>query len=788
MRWKSVICVLLVLLLCFPSITLAPQRKQSEEEPVWDARVTYVEERKPYAHGRVSGVQKQMIDATYQLGWRLDTAKNKEYTFFNGTVSFSDRGDFESTSEDGSKMYKRWDVGDTITFRTADEIGAMARHGAKGEFETLVPGAKVPEVPLPEKASSLRGGGYFLGVGVPVIGLHTIGDRRFITGESSIGVGLKAFYPSGKSIIQKERTFKERLWVEISATASDADEEMGKKHEPGDIDEQQMEAQVKRWMEQLQRGRVEDMRKEVEKFSADAVKQAGMKEFEGNIYSGSRTWKTQGGEITHTLSWSFTLIQVQDVEAVLIPEDGYEKWLPEGKAKGNEDTPGSTLEVVVDLQRKGKPKEEPEQTAKFKFELLDVSKEKGIAMNWPAKDQAKDTFDLKIDPKENPDLKIASDRQSAESKAGLRSAKVTITSYDYGAYGKLKVTAFLDDGGTVVAHLEKKPEKTELTIPLDENDNHIADAWEDGFALDAVDANSDMDRWPAGDGHLGDGLSLYEEYRGFMIKGTHERTWPTRKDIFIYDKDSLGVRYFSESGLNIHLVDKEEFGVKSESGAKNSLVININHGFAHLGSQHLLMLEHANISRMGLLGYARCEGNKPGVPKNCDPIQVDLVACLKSGLERLRQVIAHELAHGTNVWHHGDTDYLATGVETLNSDGTWSLPMILPGDSMWSIAAPGGKYSGVENCIMRYTGAHFYETPGGPFRWRRMDAGGATKVRGDWYPPSEKPGTIFCDQTEGTGVNDPRGGTLPDGRKLPKAGNATKGKCKQQFCVNDMKH
>ena len=80
---------------------------------------------------------------------------------------------------------------------------------------------------------------------------------------------------------------------------------------------------------------------------------------------------------------------------------------------------------------------------------------------------------------------------------------------------------------------------------------------------------------------------------------------------------------------------------------------------------------------------------------------------------------------------------------------------------------------------MRYIGTALYEKRSGHLQL--LKEGGVLQC-GTEYPPSEPPGTIFCDQVEGTGVNEPgqAGG--------PKAGNASKGKCQSQVCVNDTKH
>ena len=60
----------------------------------------------------------------------------------------------------------------------------------------------------------------------------------------------------------------------------------------------------------------------------------------------------------------------------------------------------------------------------------------------------------------------------------------------------------------------------------------------------------DKDSMPAGNQYAGDGLSAYEEYRGFMVHGKHRRTDWKLKDVFIWDRDSMGLGDFPfASGL-----------------------------------------------------------------------------------------------------------------------------------------------------------------------------------------------------------------------------------------------
>lgn len=475
--------------------------------------------------------------------------------------------------------------------------------------------------------------------------------------------------------------------------------------------------------------------------------------------------------VSREVDYSITGGDSELPEAVIIPPDNYGTWLPE--AGKDESTPGNKITATVKLHKRGDPTKSAGKKAKFRFSLNKVSSERGVCLNWPEKADAKTTPDLKIDPKGNSNLEVAGDGQSATTRKSAESATVTITSYDWGAYGQLTATALLDDGGEIAAHVEGG-EKYELTIPQDDDSNHIADWWDKRFAGNSKDATADTDRVPVGDGDQGDGLSLYEEYRGFRVKGgQHIRTDPSLKDLFIFDADNLRLGYFAQSSLTTHFIEEADFNL--EEGATNHMVINPNRGFATLGPQHALMIENVNMP--GLYGLA--DGTGPGPPKTTFAVKIDVAACLETNRQELDCTIAHELAHACNVWHHGESNYSILRWRELKADGTWDDWVKYSDDSSREVAAQGGQESGVEQCIMRYDGSNLYETPKGSIQWQKK--GGALQI-GAPYPPAELAGTIFCVDPDGTGVN------APDRDGGPKAGNASKGKCRTQFCVNDTKH
>ena len=119
--------------------------------------------------------------------------------------------------------------------------------------------------------------------------------------------------------------------------------------------------------------------------------------------------------------------------------------------------------------------------------------------------------------------------------------------YDYGAIGEIEA-AFSND----------ETEISKVMVPYDENKNCIADAWEEnGWTGDAKD---DLEEGPGENVNHGDGLTAFEEYRGFEIKGKHTRTSPNEKDIFIHTMMFQGYGWAKQLPANftLHLIDRAE--------------------------------------------------------------------------------------------------------------------------------------------------------------------------------------------------------------------------------------
>jgi len=407
-----------------------------------------------------------------------------------------------------------------------------------------------------------------------------------------------------------------------------------------------------------------------------------------------------------------------DVRAVL--EKAPREWRPQGGPQKN--TVQVTARIEAGQDYKGK----------FRFTLFEVSREKGWAMNagdetdsdlhFPAGQAG---FGAPVEP----------DGLVIEGTETVSEATVTVEALDYGAWGKLKAEVNVD-GEWYEA--KTSDGASAITLPLDEDGDHIADEWEKEWSVSGEGGEADNDLYPLGVGpETGDGFPNFEEYRGFVVKDKWTGTSPALKDLFILDEAYQGVGYFDKLGIQVHLIKRGEFDMTSH-------VVDVNRGWARLTSQNgqkgLYLRDTDLADRNGWITLGEAKGG-PGTPNKIQEVDIDVAAIFQCN-EDLNSVIAHELGHAVSIWHHGETDH----------DG---------------VARRGGLWSGDISCVMRYGRPKKYLGPDGKTYDYPKDEG--APVRLEW-----------CTAKTGTGINAPGERTGPDGRPYPVAADATRGDCKTQ--------
>lgn len=372
-------------------------------------------------------------------------------------------------------------------------------------------------------------------------------------------------------------------------------------------------------------------------------------------------------------------------------------------------------------------------TGRFRFTLFDVSREKGYAMNAGGSGTGLDLRFASTHPQPMGSAKETSDGYTIETDDALQSASVTIASFDYGAWGRLKAEVNVE--GQWYA-LDAAGGGASITVPVDTNGNRIWDTWEKNTGIWGQAASSDDDATPDGEAH-GDGFSNFEEYRGFMVGTDWLTLTPALKELFIYDANGEGIGDFKSSGLGTFLIDEQQYD--------RNRVVNFNRGYASAGAQKGLKIENAALTTPGVLGLVTPTAT---TPNRVEHVYLDMVELESHGSAAIDSTIAHELGHGVSIEHHGHY------TEGRCNGGPRGL-----------IAPWGGAYSGDRGCVMAYSSATYYRAWDGKCY--------------DWTFGSTW-GAAFCVTKAGSGINsgDRR---VEDGHPLPVSGNATHGDCQHQI-------
>jgi hypothetical protein len=481
-----------------------------------------------------------------------------------------------------------------------------------------------------------------------------------------------------------------------------------------------------------------------------------------------------------TVTWDIEPGPAPGNEVIIVKDSAFENWRPTAGTGG---TQGNSITLTAKLQAKGGGTTNA-SAAYFKWELTKSSKEPGYAMNAPVTNPNKD-FDLKIESG-SANLKITDEgAQAAQtfSATPLTESSVTVRSYDWGAFGTIKVTAILADQSELVGHLDGDPAQENVRLPIRSESSLIADIWRRNSGVqDKGDVSDDEDS-PQGDGHSGDGFTLYEEYRGFIVNGQHVEGKPFQKDFFVYNTASqlytAGIKLFaSVSGLSVqYQLLKPEF--------RDDHVMNFNHAEgAHNVDQHGVII--VPLAASAQVAEAVGGPGTPGMIVHVETPQLSASSDQK-WVDYMQPGIAHELFHCANVYHHGDAPYNTvqwfldskTGniIETPSSQAVTVLddatngPYALPADTVIEVALgnENDPHTGNDTCIMRYDNARGYlPQPRVPF----------TRYL---FKPGETAGFTLCTNGDGTGVNE--AGRFPQPRYGPAA--TGRGNCRQQILIND---
>ncbi len=263
-------------------------------------------------------------------------------------------------------------------------------------------------------------------------------------------------------------------------------------------------------------------------------------------------------------------------------KEEYEKWLP-----GNEEYPESFKPVSFKASF-----EDKQQADTIIFELPKISHLPGICTNYPilGEKPPKEEPDIYFAPQDkqtDPNIKVLNDSEAVTIKR-VNQATIVVYSRDFGGHAILKARSFFSGDVAVCPY----DDDYSIEIPNDQNHNNIADAWEKEMGVDGIGKLDDKDKLPSGQTREGDGLTAFEEYRGFICEkdviapcdgdhtkraGKHVRTSPLCRDIFIHDSDGLFAKYVAAPNpaeCHWHYLNKDQ--IKLPPADQVATVISIN--------------------------------------------------------------------------------------------------------------------------------------------------------------------------------------------------------------------
>jgi len=393
--------------------------------------------------------------------------------------------------------------------------------------------------------------------------------------------------------------------------------------------------------------------------------------FEGPASGRSQKFEVSGaGVIRRSRVLLFPVYEELELEVTIAD---YAKWRPLGSI-ADPKKPGNSLVARATLKNKGGKAKDFPPIKEIRFELLDTSREPGVCLNWPlaAKD---DDFDLRLATAGNGGDLAARDQKLTVTETSLDDqqrpyAEAKIESLDFGARAELRVICELEDGRELVGLMKGEGGQQDLVrLPKMKGPDWIADVWRAENGVGNLAASDDAEK-VEGQKDNGDGYTLYEEYRGWVVNGKHVEGDPKRKDFFVLDVNAdagAGIRLFEAlSQLRVHS------RLRRSEMSQVTRLMNGNHRDApHRVNQHGVWVKNFTRSQLGDTGADTpvTKGGvagRPGLTKGVGLLARNDAESVfnkpfnlpaRDTLFAYDRAIAHELLHSVGVEHHGSGDY-----------------------------------------------------------------------------------------------------------------------------------
>jgi hypothetical protein len=501
-------------------------------------------------------------------------------------------------------------------------------------------------------------------------------------------------------------------------------------------------------------------------------------------------------EVTSLIHYTLTPEGMEHLRLEITPSGNYANWRPTAAEDGGD---GEPVEFTATLRTADDAVPEP-RIEELRWELVETSAEPGITINWPAQ-PASDEPDLYFQEApaatagvvRNPEGDKGQKVSVAYTDGGTLSDSISVHPRDWGGWSTLRVVAVLDDGRELSGRLAGAAEEG-VRLPDRDPGRFIARVWLEQRGISDGD-RSDLDDQPKGDSHPGDGLTLYEEYRGFFVDGQRVEGDPKRKELFVVNEGGApgagGAQLFQRlTGLRVH-------GKLRKDEMDDKRVVNHNYSASpRLGAQHAVWIK-IEPGREGAAEAVNASG-RPSTPGGVEyiglPVSFPWRATTSPSVSYDTITVAHELLHAVNVYHHGESDQVVfwsrdpdgkmyeqataqqnkqdvpvgprSEIRAFLEDGRDVTSQTRVG--LRHLGRQHGQHSGAENCVMRYDIADSYESIANPAH-RYV---GIKEIQGAQLDNS----ALGQDVNLTTRLPQSRYGSAAEGR----------GVCQAQILVNDM--